>query len=96
MYTYQIIRADGSEGDTFEVYQGMADPPLDYHPETGERVQRVFQAPNISGKWSESLQKSQMSDANLERLGFTKYQKSGKGKYEKRAGREGPDTLSVD
>ncbi|MBP8131074.1 MAG: FmdB family transcriptional regulator [Candidatus Hydrogenedentes bacterium] len=95
IYTYQIIHEDGTEGDTFQVVRRMSDPPLTRHPETGERVVRVYEAPNIAGKWSESATKAQMSDKNLERLGFTKYQRLGKGQYERTAGSLGPPKLDA-
>ena len=94
-YTYQVVTDDGSEGEIFEVVQPMSDDPLTAHPETGVPVQRIPSVPNIAGKWSDSATKSQLSNANLDRLGFTKYEKAGDGHYEKRAGK-GPDTLSAD
>ena len=93
-YVYVVINDDGSEGETFEVFQKMSDPPLKTHPETGRPVRRVIQPPNIPGKWSESGTKKMLSDSNLDRLGFTKYQKTGKGQYEKRAG-SGPETIDA-
>ena len=74
----------------------MADPPLTRHPETGQPIRRVFGAPAIGGKWSDSaMAKSVADDKKLDRLGFTKYVKSGDGIYEKRAGK-GPDVISRD
>mgnify|MGYP001072837117 CR=1 FL=1 len=96
VYTYQIIHDDGTEGEIFEVARKMSDPPLELHPETGECVVRVFNAPHIAGWGNERIGKQMTSDENAERLGFTKYVRNGKGHYEKRAGREGPDHLSVD
>jgi hypothetical protein len=93
-YVYAVINDDGSEGETFEVFQKMSDPPLTEHPETGRPVRRVIQAPNIAGRWSDSATRKMLSDSNLDRLGFTKYQKTGEGKYEKRAG-AGPPTLDA-
>lgn len=94
-YVYAIVNKDGSLGRTFEVVQKMKDAPLTKHPETGEPVQRVPQSPHIAGQWSDSAAKSKLSDKNLDRLGFTKYQRSGKGTFEKRAGK-GPDQISAD
>ena len=91
-YVYQVINADGSEGETFEVVQKMADPPLTKHPETGKPVRRVIQAPMIAGEHSE---KQKLSNKNLDRLGFTKYERAGDGKYEKKAGK-GPNVISAD
>ncbi|MFA7692006.1 MAG: FmdB family transcriptional regulator [Candidatus Hydrogenedentes bacterium] len=94
VYTYQIINEDGSDGECFEVIHGMNDPPLTVHPETGRPVKRVFTAPHIAG-WGNSRQaKEMLSDANVEKHGFTKYVRSGKGQYEKRAGK-GPGTIDV-
>ena len=94
-YVYQVINADGSEGEVFEVIQKMTDHPLTKHPETGQPVQRVITAPNIAGNWSDSATKQKLSDKNLDRLGFTKYQRAGDGKFEKRAG-SGPNVISAD
>lgn len=94
-YVYQIIKADGSDGETFEIVQKMTDPALTKHPQTGEPVRRVIQAPNIAGEWSDHGTKQKLSDKNLDRLGFTKYQRAGDGKFEKKAGK-GPNTISAD
>ena len=94
-YLYQVVNDDGSAGETFEVVQRMTDPPLTTHPKTGRPVRRLITAPNIAGKWSESGTKQMLSDSNLDRLGFTKYQKTAEGKYEKRAGK-GPSSISSD
>ncbi|MDY7107898.1 MAG: FmdB family transcriptional regulator [Planctomycetota bacterium] len=94
-YVYQVITEDGSEGEIFEVVQKMSDEPLTRHPETGEPVRRIPQAPNIAGDWSDASTKRKLSDENLDRLGFTKYQKAGGGYFEKRAG-QGPDVISAD
>lgn len=94
-YTYQVIHEDGTEGEVFEVTRRMSDPPLTEHPETGEKVVRVYVAPNLGGANSEGAEKARMSDSNLDRLGFTKYVRNGKGHYEKRAG-EGPANISAD
>ena len=96
VYTYQIIHDDGTEGEMFDLVRAMSDPPLTHHPETGERVKRIFTAPNVAGRWGASASKERLSDANLERHGFTKYQRVGKGQYERRAGKEGPSTISSD
>jgi hypothetical protein len=95
VYTYQIIHDDGTEGETFDHMHKMSDPPLDVHPDTGEKVVRVFHAPHIAGNSHERAVKQQTSDKNLERLGFTKYVRNGKGHYEKHVGR-GPGELHAD
>lgn len=93
-YTYEIINADGSSGETFQIERRMSDPPLERHPETNEPVRRVFTPINVAGPGSDLHLKSQMSDKNLERLGFTAYRRNGKGNYERTAGKEGPDRIT--
>jgi hypothetical protein len=39
--------------------------------------------------------KSTLSNKNLDRLGFTKYERAGDGTYERKAG-GGPDVISAD
>ena len=92
-YVYAVVRPDGSLGEHFEVVQKMSDPPLEKHPESGEPVRRVPQAPMVGGQHSSAADKRKTSDATLDRLGFTKYQKVGDGKYEKTAG-AGPKTIT--
>jgi predicted nucleic acid-binding Zn ribbon protein len=97
MYEYEILDAKGNPtGKTFEIVQSMKDKALTKHPETGEPVQRVIQVPNIAGKWSDIKGKSTLSNENLERLGFTKYERRGKGYMERVAGKEGPRSISAD
>ena len=82
-YVYQVITDDdtpegaGGEGEIFEVFQKMSDDPLTEHPETGEPVQRIPAPPLIAGKWSElGKDGGMMSNKNIDRLGFTKYEKA--------------------
>src|SRR5262245_14561024 len=90
-YVYEILDRTGrGTGRTFEVVQSMRDDALARHPETGEPVRRVPQAPNIAGKGSMIKAKNQLSNKNLERLGFTKYERKGKGYMERVAGKKGP------
>ncbi len=94
LYVYETVGEDGSSGEQFEVFQSMADAALTTHPETGKPVRRVFFAPAVGGKWSEEAMGGAVhDDKKLERLGFTKYVKSGDGTYDKVVGK-GPDTIS--
>jgi len=96
LYQYELVNPDGSGGEQFELFQSMADEPLTKHPETGQPVRRVLCAPAIGGRWSDSaMARSVADDKKLDRLGFTKYVKSGDGVYEKRAGK-GPDIINRD
>ena len=46
LYVYQVIEADGSDGEVFEIIQRMKDEPLTVHPENGKPVRRLLAAPN--------------------------------------------------
>lgn len=91
-YVYQVI-GSGSPGEVFEIVQKMSDPPLLRHPVSGQPVRRIPQAPMIGGDHSTAADKRKLSDSNLDRLGFTKYVKSGNG-YDKVAGK-GPDLKNI-
>ncbi|MBM4000190.1 MAG: zinc ribbon domain-containing protein [Planctomycetes bacterium] len=92
-YVYEVVCEDGSGGERFEVEQRIAEPPLTMHPESGSPVRRVFLAPHIgAGKWSErTMNRNMADDRKLEKLGFTKYVKTGNG-YEKVVG-QGPKQI---
>jgi len=97
IYVYETLDKNGEgTGKTFEIVQSMKDAALTKHPETGEPVRRVIQPPNIAGRWSDMKGKSALSNQNLERLGFTKYEKKGKGYMERVAGKEGPKSIGLD
>jgi predicted nucleic acid-binding Zn ribbon protein len=98
IYVYEVVNDDNQPGERFEIFQKMTDSPLTQHPETGVPVRRVITAPsiNIPGRKTAAMAKENVADdSRLEKLGFTKYVKTGKGTYEKRAG-QGPDTISPD
>lgn len=90
-YRYAFVLPDGSDGETFEVFQRLTDPALTVHPESGKPVRRVPVAP----QFQTTTEKAKLSNKNLDRLGFTKYERSGKGVYEKKAGK-GPNVLGAE
>ena len=97
VYVYEILDASGNPtGETFEHVQSMKDDALTKQPGTGKPCRRAIVAPNIAGKWSDIKGKNALSNKNLERLGFTKYEKKGKGYMERVAGKEGPKSISAD
>lgn len=91
-YVYEVITEDGDEGQIFEVVQKMSDPPLTKHPLTGQPVRRVITAPNIATRYTSSHEKKKLSNENLSRLGFTKYERHGS-EMVKTVGK-GPDLLN--
>lgn len=95
IYVYEYLGPDGSgSGRTFELVQPISADALTEHE--GVPVRRVPQAPNIAGQWSDTKAKSNLSNENLERLGFTKYEKKGEGYMERVAGKKGPRAISAD
>lgn len=95
IYEYAIIHPDGSLGERFEIMQSMSDDALTTHPESGKPIKRLISSPSLNLQHGEATEKSKLSDKNLDRLGFTKYQKSGDNTWEKRAGK-GPDSITRD
>jgi predicted nucleic acid-binding Zn ribbon protein len=96
IYSYQIINDDGSEGEIFEVMRKMSDSALKEHPDTGQKVKRIFTAPHIAGLTNSLHDTSRLSDKNLEKNGFTTYRKNGKGHYDRTTGSAGPEHISAD
>jgi len=96
-YLYELLDTKGQPtGKTFELVQSMKEDALAKHPETGEPCRRAIVAPNIAGKWSDIKGKAALSNKNLERMGFTKYERKGKGYMERVAGKEGPKSISAE
>ena len=67
----------------------MSEAPLTHHPENGKRVQRLLGMPSTMRRYAPG----NLSNQRLDRLGFTRYERSGKGTYEKTAG-TGPRTIT--
>ncbi len=84
LYLYKVA----STGETIELFHSMKEAPLKVHPETGEKLTRVYTSHNVR----QGL-KSRLSDKNLAEKGFTKYKKEGNGRYVKVAG-TGPNTIT--
>lgn len=95
IYQYEILDKRGTPtGETFEHVQSMRDASLTKQPGTGKPCRRAIVAPNIAGKWSDMKGKRALSNDNLSRLGFTKYERKGKGYMERTAGSVGPKAIA--
>ncbi|MFK7884498.1 MAG: FmdB family transcriptional regulator [Phycisphaerales bacterium] len=93
IYVYEYLSDAGEgTGEHFEIIQSMTEDAITEHE--GRPVHRVPQAPNIAGKWSDMKTKGQLSNENLDRLGFTKYERTGDGEMTRVAGKEGPNKLN--
>ncbi len=84
LYVYRVVGS--SPERTFEVRQLMSDAPLVTHPDTGEPVERVITAPNISS--------DKLGNAAIASSGLTKYVKTSDGTYERQAGGGGPKMIN--
>ena len=92
-YVYEVVENGQPTGERFEVVQSMSDESLTKHPESGKPVRRVILPPHIGGKYSDgAMNRSMANDGKLDKLGFTKYVKSGDGTYEKAFG-SGPKNI---
>jgi predicted nucleic acid-binding Zn ribbon protein len=97
-YVYQEILPDGSDGEAFEYIQRMVDASLKTHPKTGNPVRKVFHSPNVSSKYTEGATKNKLTDANVEKHGFTRYERDKvTGRYNKTAGKDkrAPDVVDA-
>jgi predicted nucleic acid-binding Zn ribbon protein len=93
LYVYEVVNPDGTGGARFEVLQAMADAPLAVHPETGEPVRRIPTTASLPLRHGSRAEARRIGDKNLDRLGFTKYENVGNGRFERRTG-AGPAVLS--
>jgi predicted nucleic acid-binding Zn ribbon protein len=94
-YVYEILTGSGEPtGRTIEVMQSIKAMALTKHPETGEPVRRAIVAPTLGLGMSKA--KGRLSNKNLEKLGFTKYERKGSGYMERTAGNEGPPSISAE
>ena len=93
VYVYE----DLNTGESFEVVQSMRDAPLSTHPENGHPVRRVILPPNLGLKHTAGREKSLLDNRNVEKAGFTKYERDQlTGTYHRVAGKQGPETLRKD
>ena len=53
----------------------MSDPPLERHPHSGNPVKKCFSSPNLNTLYSELENKQRLDPKNLEKQGFTQYEK---------------------
>lgn len=94
-YVYEILDKKGRPtGRTVEIVQSIRADALTKHPETGEPVRRAIVPPTLG--LATSKVKSSLSNKNLEKLGFTKYERKGKGYMERVAGKGGPKSIGGD
>ena len=80
---YIAIKADGSEGEEFEVDLPSDAPDFTHHPVTKEPCRRVIVSPSLTIRYGEGAMKQAVSDKRLAQAGFQKLEKDGKGGWTK-------------
>ncbi|MGF1484363.1 MAG: FmdB family transcriptional regulator [Opitutales bacterium] len=97
IYTYQVIRADGGEGELFEIQQSMKDEALSRHPVTGESIRRVYSPPNVVRRYSDRAMQARTTQEKIAEAGFTRYERDKlTGTFHKTNRNRGPETLLAD
>ncbi len=92
-YRYEVLN-EKSPKEIFEVEQKTSDPPLKRHPITDEPVRRMIMPASLSLKHSQTSENGILSDHNLAKNGFVKYEKAdSEGNYERVNGKDGPKNL---
>lgn len=86
IYAYETLVGASQTPSRFEVGQRMANPPRTDQPETAESVRRVGTAPALGLPPAAGRQQDVLSDQNLARHGFTRYERAERGTYERTAG----------
>ncbi len=82
VYRYVTIEPDGSDGEIFEVEQGVNSPSLKLHPESGKNVRRIYDSPNINTNYTPGKEKSLSDMARIKKAGFRVIEKDKiSGKY---------------
>ena len=89
IYEYQAVGEEGCDycRSRFEELADIKAPPLAGCPRCGKPVERVISASNTPSKSNIDI-----SNKRVEQAGFTRYEKKGKGYYEKTAGK-GPQGI---
>lgn len=92
-YVYEVLDAKGKPtGKTIEIVQSIKDAALTRDPTTGKPVRRAIVTPTLGMGLSKA--KNRLSNKNLERLGFTKYERKGDRYLERVAGKSGPKAIA--
>lgn len=80
---YIVLKADGTEGDEFEVDLPTEAPDFTQHPVTKEACRRLLASPSLTIRYGEGAMKQAVSDKRLAQAGFQKLEKNGEGGWTK-------------
>ncbi len=73
IYRYAVFDADGRQVEVYEADQRVGEPAMEVHPVTGERMVRLYDAPNLNVRYPEKTLNRKLEPKELEAKGFTKY-----------------------
>jgi hypothetical protein len=76
---YIVLKADGSEGEEFEVELPADAPDFERHPVTGDPCRRVVESPTLTLRYGDGAMKGSLNDRRLARAGFRRLEKDGQG-----------------
>ena len=93
IYQYHVIKGNQAV-ELFEVEQKVDDAPLTKHPITQEPVKRALSNPSLSLKHTSRNENNSLNPDNLEKKGFTQYEKDSSGDYLRTVGNKGPSKIS--
>ena len=93
VYQYQVINGKETP-EIIEIEESSDSKPITSPPLTGEPIKRIISAPGLALKHSSQIEKKSLSRENLEKHGFTRYEKDHSEKaYNRTAGKGGPSFL---
>ncbi|MGF1531733.1 MAG: hypothetical protein ACFCU4_10300 [Puniceicoccaceae bacterium] len=94
IFRYAVFDEGGNQVEVYEADQKIGDLPLERHPITGERMERLFDPPNLNVRYPEKTLKTKLEPENLEKKGFTKYLRDPlNGTFHKVNRGQGPETI---
>lgn len=73
IYRYAVYDGEGRQVEVLEVEQRTGEPALEVHPVTGERMERLYDVPNLNVRYPEKTLNRKLEPKALEAKGFTKY-----------------------
>lgn len=91
IYEYECSEPSDACDGHFEVFQPMAEDPLEMCPTCNKPCKRIISSSISTTKGTGDI----LQDKNLKRTGFSMYKNQGDGRYERVAGADGPDRPDV-
>ena len=96
VYQYKVLDSK-IEDEIIEIEQEIGAKELLFHPITGETIKKIITANSLTLSHSSSREKASLEKGNLEKNGFTVFQKDNSNplKYNRTAGNQGPEEINL-